>query len=201
MKRVLKKQQVANRILQTATQMFTQEGYHPTQVAAVAKRAHVSKVTLYKYYPSKLDLGNAVLVRIIEDGYAAYGRFLDDPDMDFDDKLRTIMSVETKSYQRLNMDFVQFVLTNLQGKLGPTSAAQAYNAGKKHFWLVLIKQGRAEGKIDPHISDDSLMIFADMFINYFLTHQYQADFDVTKLKEEGPELLQLFFYGFVGKQA
>lgn len=48
-------------IVATARNMFLQEGYSSTSMEAVAKRAGVSKGTLYTRFPTKTELFNAVV--------------------------------------------------------------------------------------------------------------------------------------------
>jgi AcrR family transcriptional regulator len=54
------------RILATATDLFLAEGYGSTSIEAVAKRAGVSKRTLYDRFDDKPALFTAVVHRIIE---------------------------------------------------------------------------------------------------------------------------------------
>lgn len=48
-------------ILQTATAIFTDSDYHEVLMDDVARRAHVSKGTLYRYFPNKRGLYLAVM--------------------------------------------------------------------------------------------------------------------------------------------
>jgi AcrR family transcriptional regulator len=50
-------------ILAVATDVFTQTGYAATSMAAIAAELGGSKATLYKYFPSKEQLFEAVLMR------------------------------------------------------------------------------------------------------------------------------------------
>lgn len=50
-------------ILTVATEVFTQTGYGATSMSAIAARLGGSKATLYKYFPSKEQLFEAVLSR------------------------------------------------------------------------------------------------------------------------------------------
>ncbi|MFD2782966.1 TetR/AcrR family transcriptional regulator [Novosphingobium pokkalii] len=50
-------------ILAVATEVFTQTGYGATSMSAIAAELGGSKATLYKYFPSKEQLFEAVLMR------------------------------------------------------------------------------------------------------------------------------------------
>jgi AcrR family transcriptional regulator len=65
------------RILTTARTLFYREGIHATGVQRLAEAAHVSKRTLYEYFPSKNQLVEAYLRGIEETGGIANERALD----------------------------------------------------------------------------------------------------------------------------
>ncbi|MPS69783.1 TetR/AcrR family transcriptional regulator [Novosphingobium aerophilum] len=53
---------ITDAIIQTATALFLKEGFDGTSMEAVAHATQIPKTTLYKRYPDKLALLNAVLV-------------------------------------------------------------------------------------------------------------------------------------------
>ena len=62
-------QKKQNRILATARGFFLSRGYQNTSMDQVAKESGVTKQTVYRYFPSKLELFRAVL-----EGMATEGR-------------------------------------------------------------------------------------------------------------------------------
>jgi AcrR family transcriptional regulator len=67
------------RILTTARALFYREGIHATGVQRLADAAHVSKRTLYEYFPSKNQMVEAYLRGIEETGGIPNERALDNP--------------------------------------------------------------------------------------------------------------------------
>src|SRR5262249_40053135 len=59
-------QQLGERILDVATQLFLAHGYGATSIEAVAQRARISKRTFYHRFADKPALFSAVVHRIIE---------------------------------------------------------------------------------------------------------------------------------------
>ncbi len=53
-------------IMDTAMELFASEGYHPTSISKIAKKANISKGLLYNYFESKEDL----LLKIMTAGLA-----------------------------------------------------------------------------------------------------------------------------------
>ncbi len=55
-KRELRKENIRNAILQVTRETFFEKGYQATTLDEIAKKAGVTKRTLYKYFPSKIAL-------------------------------------------------------------------------------------------------------------------------------------------------
>jgi len=50
-------------VLRTATELFSAHGYHAVGIDRIIAESNVAKMTFYKYFPSKLNLIESVLVR------------------------------------------------------------------------------------------------------------------------------------------
>jgi TetR/AcrR family transcriptional regulator, mexJK operon transcriptional repressor len=59
-------EQIPEQILEVATPLFLSEGYGATSIEAVAKRAHMSKRTVYSRFRDKAELFGAVVHRLVE---------------------------------------------------------------------------------------------------------------------------------------
>jgi AcrR family transcriptional regulator len=62
----LQAEQIGEQILDVATPLFLTEGYGATSIEAVAKRARMSKRTLYSRFGDKTELFGAVVHRLVE---------------------------------------------------------------------------------------------------------------------------------------
>ena len=60
----------ADQLIEAATELFDERGYHATGIDAILERAGVAKMTLYKHFGSKDDLILAALRRAGERGRA-----------------------------------------------------------------------------------------------------------------------------------
>ncbi|CAN0627823.1 Transcriptional regulator, TetR family [Burkholderia multivorans] len=63
-------------ILIAATRLFACNGYHAVGVDRIIEESAVSKMTFYKYFPSKKDMMIAVLERRAEDSFASLANFV-----------------------------------------------------------------------------------------------------------------------------
>ncbi|MFC6275529.1 TetR/AcrR family transcriptional regulator [Levilactobacillus tangyuanensis] len=181
-------------IMTAAQTLFVRDGFKATHIATVAAEANVSQVTLYKYFDSKLDLGRAVVVKMIADGYRDFQRMVDDSEQSFPDLIRLMMRTKVSLSDHMSGDFYQFVIDEMGGKTGNHLVKDAYEAGKRDFWDDFVARGRAAGMINPDISNEALLHFLSMYVDYFSTAnipsgEYQTIVD---------QLMHLFFYGFIG---
>lgn len=55
------KEEVRERILAAALQVFAAHGFHGATIAAIAERAGLGAASLYRYYPGKVELFDAVV--------------------------------------------------------------------------------------------------------------------------------------------
>ncbi|AYV22657.1 MULTISPECIES: TetR/AcrR family transcriptional regulator [Vibrio] len=67
-------------IMEGAQSIFLSEGYSMASMDAVASKAGVTKQTLYRYFPSKMDLFDATLRFIGESNNAQFSYYLKEPD-------------------------------------------------------------------------------------------------------------------------
>jgi AcrR family transcriptional regulator len=55
-RRERRKAQLRGRILETARQLFSEQGYGETRIADICERADIAQKTFFNHFPSKLDL-------------------------------------------------------------------------------------------------------------------------------------------------
>ena len=85
-------------ILDSAAQVFAEQGMEKASMAQVAARAQVSKALLYHYYPSKDALIFAIITTHLEELDAAI-EATDDPSLVPDQRLRRLVGAVLESYR------------------------------------------------------------------------------------------------------
>lgn len=55
-----------NKIMEVALELFADEGYYPTSISKIAKKAGISKGLMYNYFESKEELLKAIILHGIE---------------------------------------------------------------------------------------------------------------------------------------
>lgn len=186
-------------ILLAAETEFIKNGYKKTSIAQIAKEANSSQVTLYKYFPSKVALARAVVIKLIVDGYQESERALDNSNDTFVEKMENLMHYGSSMSSAINDDFVVFMYDEFSGKNGDTSVMKAYNTYKRGFWKKLLDQGRKEKMVNEQITDEGAMIYLDMFTSYAMSKNPVNAHSAVEIKNHEDDLMQLFFYGIMGR--
>lgn len=186
-------------ILNAASLAFSTNGYKNTSIAEIAKEANSSQVTLYKYFPSKIELAREVMIKMIVDGYAGYNKRLEESDLSFKEKIESILNFGSSEVEHINADFMSFMIDEFQGSNGDNRVMKAYDDGKEHFWKNILKQGRAEGDISDDIKDEVILMYVDMILTYFMSPATSRKTKNLVTKKYSNGLAHVFFYGIMGK--
>lgn len=150
-------------ILAAAEIEFQKHGLHNAIIDTIVENAQVSKRTLYKYYRSKLDLFQAVLMQ----KYRAVGRNKAveyQRDQDFKSQLKSLIIHEINIYQtKAYMDVAQIILRELMlsqdkaekvfAQLPPTgtSLSKWIGSAVKDGYVVCKDVEMAAESLDGHI--------------------------------------------------
>lgn len=86
-------------ILDTAAEVFAEQGMEKASMAQVAARAQISKPLLYHYYPSKDALIFAIITTHLEELDTAIEAADDDLDLAPDQRLRRLVGAVLESYR------------------------------------------------------------------------------------------------------
>jgi AcrR family transcriptional regulator len=159
-------------ILQAAAACFGEQGYRATTLETVAERLGISRVTLYRYCPSKEEL----LIRVFERTIAIFQRDLQKictQDVPPEEKLRQIIRHQI----RLMVDHRNFltVFFSEEGNL-PTDMARRARAERRTYDELIegvIRDGITSGHLAP--LPPKLLSFALLGMCNWLYQWYQPD--------------------------
>ncbi len=159
-------------ILQAAAACFGEQGYRATTLEAVAERLGISRVTLYRYCPSKEEL----LIRVFERSIAIFQRGLKQictQDIPPEEKLRQIIHHQV----RLMADHRNFlsVFFSEEGNLPADMARRARTERRAYSALIegVIREGIEGGRLAP--LSPKLLTFALLGMCNWLYQWYQPE--------------------------
>ncbi|MBI3303461.1 MAG: TetR/AcrR family transcriptional regulator [Deltaproteobacteria bacterium] len=159
-------------ILQAAAACFGEQGYRATTLETVAERLGISRVTLYRYCPSKEEL----LIRVFERSIAIFQlglRQICAQDVPPEEKVRQIIRHQV----RLMADHRNFlsVFFSEESHLPPEMARRARTERRAYDELIegVIREGIAAGRLAP--LPPKLLSFALLGMCNWLYQWYQPD--------------------------
>lgn len=159
-------------ILQAAAACFGEQGYRATTLEAIAERLGISRVTLYRYCPSKEEL----LTRVFARSIAIFQRGLQQictQDVPPEEKLRQIIRHQI----RLMADHRNFlsVFFSEEGNLPAEMARRARAERRTYDELIegVIREGIEAGRLAP--LPPKLLSFAILGMCNWLYQWYQPE--------------------------
>jgi AcrR family transcriptional regulator len=159
-------------ILQAAAACFGEQGYRATTLETVAERLGISRVTLYRYCPSKEEL----LIRVFERSIAIFQRGLRQICLQAippEEKIRQIIRHQV----RLMADHRNFlsVFFSEESHLPPEMAQRARTERRVYDTLIedVIREGVETGHLAP--LPPKLLSFAILGMCNWLYQWYQPD--------------------------
>ncbi len=173
-RREANKRKCRQKILKASRRLFKEYGYENTMIDDVAKRAEVSKATLYNYFPNK----DSLLVGTMDDVTDSFKKFIQtfDTDMKVDEKIYLAMKF-------LILDSVPFVgisrrILFLNGCKDSEMFGKANTI--KQIFHDMVKQAQNEGLFDNALTDKDIV---DQLMGVYLISQFQWT-DLETMTEE-----------------
>lgn len=139
-------------IIDAALEAFAEYGYHNCQVAKIARQAGIADGTIYLYFANKEDL----LVSVFREKMNDFIRQLKDLLQHHDtaiDKLSTLVRFHF-NYLEKNPSLANFI--QIQLRQSDNYIRSGITEPLKHYYQLieeLIKEGKQQGSINPHISE------------------------------------------------
>lgn len=177
-----KKQQ----ILATAEELFFRHGIKRVTVEEICRKAKVSKMTFYKYFPDKIALAHHIWRAVIEEAITKIDEF-DALNIPFQEKLKRIFEYTDQLTTRMENDFVKdFIALDLD-HLDQDRALQRMTK--------LFTDAQQRGEVRPDIKPEFLLAIHDK------THELMHDEQLLKLYPDytayNRECFNFFCYGIL----
>lgn len=180
-------------ITEAAFMLFTKYGTEKVSVDEIAKKANVSKVTIYKYFETKEGLIKAVLNEMLIDSIEMSERVLES-NLTFVEKIEQIL-FKTDEYEK-NYTSATINPTFFEEPVVKEFLECFYKETTLPFFNKLILQGQEEGYIDRSISTEAVLFYINMLKEKVISAQFQSIRD-SKFRMD---INKLFYYGLIGNK-
>jgi AcrR family transcriptional regulator len=181
-------------IMQTAMELFVQYGFDRVTVTEIAEKARVSKVSIYNFFESKDNL-RRLIVRGMMDSSLEQTTEIINSDAIFVDKIKKYL-VNRTIYG--NQMAYLFFFEAVDSDPVLRHALDDFSSANRSLVLKLIKEGKKAGFIAPHISNEAIEVYIDIFQSYVIHLDKEG---IGRFNEISPslagEINQLFLDGLI----
>lgn len=179
-----------NAILEAALTLFLKYGVQKVSVAEIAREANVSQVTIYNYFESKDNLIREVIIYYTNKIWTEYEDLFESK-MPFPEKVKKIIFDKSLVANQINEEFFQYFMKEYSTE--DNYLLRFYTETALPRFMELFAEGKAQGYIDPTISDEAIIFYLQMFAEYMRREEISET--VLPMTED---LTKLFFYGITG---
>ncbi len=189
-------EKVKGRILDRTEERIFSEGLVTLTMDDVASDAGVSKKTLYRLVPSKSDLILMVVNRRIDGVERKQRAILEDPNLDFREKVDGLIRVVTKVLVQIGSKGVRDLIKQT---LDVWEAIRRRRLGMMKRMLILLEEGRREGQVRGDIPTDFIAAYFLKTVDAMITPQTVVDMNMTP-KDLVDCMLKIFFDGVLSER-
>lgn len=190
MKREELKQLNRQKILAAATALMTRQGIDATGMKDVSLESGISIVTMYKYFPTKEELAEDVILDFYHERFHPIIGMIEGPDATFAEIMYAFKK-ETEDCERVLgedvfLEFQEVIKTSKK-------VADFIYKTKMSLMSSLLQKGRQSGDINTRASNDVVV----MIMSTIFTQLWQSSTDFSREQMEG--IQEFFRYGAVGR--
>ena len=157
-----RKEQSRGKILHAAETLFIKHGINKVSVDDIARKAGVSKVTIYNLFGSKENLVHDCRLTVIN-RIAGHSRKILTWKKSYLEKVQDIIQYWIDISDKYNTEAIS---PELLGSLEPQSDPEMkkFQGEFQNLFLEFIKDGKKQGDLNPDISDEAASIYLEIFM-------------------------------------
>jgi AcrR family transcriptional regulator len=180
-------------VLQTALELFIEHGFDRITVTEIAKKAHVSKVSIYNFFESKDNLRRIIVKDIMDESLEQTTAIVESEENSID-KIRNYLKNRSfySDQRKLN-----FFFDAVESDPALRQYLDDFGASNKQLIVRLIQEGKETGYLTPDISDDAIGIYIDIFQNSLLHLSKETISNFERIPRLVDEINLLFLNGLI----
>ena len=182
-------------IITTARELFWKHGFKRMSVEEICRKANVSKMTYYKYFPNKIELAKTMFNNVVEEGEKQF-RMIMKEDSTAAEKLEKIILLKMEGTNSISPEFLQDFFTGSEPELKAFVEERT-----KKTWDLLIndfKEAQEAGIFRKDFKPEFMVIIQNMLIGIIEDENITAMFDTRQ--ELIMEFVNLIIYGIAPRE-
>jgi AcrR family transcriptional regulator len=170
-------------ILSTAEELFSRFGSKRVTVEELCRKADVSKMTFYKYFPNKVALVRAIKDQWVEEGFNKFDE-INSMDIPFPEKIHLMTRWKVEFASRINANFIRELV----------SIDDVIEQSKRRFLQNIIR-AQENGEIRPDIHPEFVWLVTEKLQELVKEDTWKTVFsDFGQFQEQ---LRNLIFFGLL----
>jgi AcrR family transcriptional regulator len=169
-----KKSDIETKILEVAYQYFIKQGYKNTTMDEIAQELGMSKKTLYKYFPGKLELLAATFDILKTRLSIKVSALLDDKLIPYTVKLKSLLSTVASDVSTINPKILD-ELRDHAPSIWADLLAYIRESGYLRF-QKLIQEGIEKGYVLPTVNVSFIVFIYTSAIQNLIDHKFLSQF-------------------------
>lgn len=179
-----------NDIVKTAYELFWKHGISRVTIEEVCREAGVSKMTFYKFFSNKIELGKKVIDDIMDENIQKYRDIMSE-DISFEQKVKKQLKAKFDGTREISPELVNDIYSNK--KLGLQKYWQKRANEISMEVIKDYKQAQKEGWIRKDFKIEFIFYFSNKMVDFLSDPQLLGMYD--SMQDLIMEIANLFFYG------
>jgi AcrR family transcriptional regulator len=169
-----KKSDIESKILEVAYQSFITNGYKNTTMDEIAQELGMSKKTLYKYFPGKLELLAATFDVLKTKLSIKVSALLDNKMIPYTIKLKSLLATVASDVSIINPKILD-ELRDHAPSVWEDLLSYIRESGYLRF-QKLIQEGKEKGYVLPHVNVSFIVFIYTSAIQNLIDHKFLSQF-------------------------
>lgn len=177
-------------IIKTARELFWKHGISRVTVEEICEKANVSKMTFYRFFSNKSELGKTIIDDIMDESADKYKRLMKQ-DIPFEEKVKQQLLLKFEGTKEISSEFVKDIYSNKKFGLHNYWQKRADKFARE-VWNDFAK-AQKDGFIRKDLNLDFLFYFNSRATDLLNDPKIQEMYG--SMQELIMEYASLFFYG------
>lgn len=187
-------------MLDAALFLFSEKGYHNVSMQEIAEKAEFAVGTIYKFFPSKADLYQTIVLQQLDAFDEAFAQATDATDNEVE-KLHCYVRIKSERF-RDNLPFIRLFFAergkNVNIEANVDEIVRSRCLGFLSRLAVIFETGTKNKRFKPIASPFEMAVALDSVVNAFLLLWFEAP-EMHPFPNNPEAILNIFFKGLLNE--
>ena len=177
-------------IVKTAHKLFWKHGISRVTIEEVCRKANVSKMTFYKFFPNKIELGKKVIDDIMDENIQKYREIMNE-DISFEQKVKKQLQLKFEGTREISPELINDIYSNTKLDLHNYWQHRANEITQEVMGDY--RHAQEEGWIRKDLKIEFIFYASSKMAEFMADEHLRGMYD--SMQDLIMEIANLFFYG------